>query len=219
MKNVILYTPSVVPPICEKEIFRYAGVKEPDPTTVELMQTVVEEAKSHLSFRSCYCELPVAIEGDSCRIGGVDFKSKNLSNLLEGCDTALVFAATIGVDIDRLIMKYSRISPSKALMLQAFGTERIEALCDTFCRDYEAQSGNSLTNRFSAGYGDFSINHQKEIFEFLNCQKLIGLTLNDSFLMTPTKSVTAICGISQKIAAYKTNKCSNCQKTDCLYRG
>ena len=195
MKNVILYTPSVVPPICEKEIFRYAGVKEPDPTTAELMQTVVEEAKSHLSFRSCYCELPVAIEGDSCRIGGVDFKSKNLSNLLEGCDTALVFAATIGVDIDRLIMKYSRLSPSKALMLQAFGTERIEALCDAFCRDYEAQSGNSLTNRFSAGYGDLTLELQREIIATLNTPKNIGVSLNESLLMSPSKSVTAIIGI------------------------
>ena len=107
MKNVILYTPSAAPSVCEKEIFRYAGVKEPDAATVELMQTVIEESKPHLSFNSCYCELPVCVEGDCCRLGGVFFESKNLSELLKDCDSALVLAATIGVGIDRLIMKYS----------------------------------------------------------------------------------------------------------------
>lgn len=53
-----------------------------------------------------------------------------------------------------------------------------------------------LRPRFSPGYGDFDICYQEPIVRMLNCAKTIGLTLTDSFMMTPTKSVTAVIGIS-----------------------
>ena len=63
----------------------------------------------------------------------------------------MLFAATLGAEFDRLLMKYSKLSPAKALMQQAFGTERIEALCDAFCKDYEEEQRVYLQSRFSAG--------------------------------------------------------------------
>ena len=95
-------------------------------------------------------------------------------------------------------MKYSKISPSKALMFQALGAERIESLCDTFCNDMNNELGVRLKPRFSAGYGDLPLEVQKDIFRVLDCPRKIGLTLNDSLLMSPTKSVTAIVGIEDE---------------------
>ena len=115
---------------------------------------------------------------------------KNLKNTKK----VILFAATIGIGIDRLIAKYSKISPSKAVVLDAIGSERIEALCDEFCEDLKRKFGN-LKPRFSAGYGDLSVEKQNEIFSILKCDKNIGLTLNDSFMMSPSKSVTAFVGI------------------------
>jgi cobalamin-dependent methionine synthase I len=110
----------------------------------------------------------------------------------------LVFAATVGVGVDRAIAKYSRIAPSKAFMLSALGAERIEALCDAFCREYAFEKNVALTPRFSSGYGDCPLDVQRQIFYLLDCPKNIGLTLNDSMLMSPTKSVTAFVGIKEK---------------------
>ena len=141
-----------------------------------------------------------------------------LSKNLKDCSSVIVFAATIGVEIDRLIAKYGRISPSKALVIQAIGAERIEALCDEFCSDIANEKKMRLTPRFSPGYGDLPLNIQKNIFDVLDCSKRIGLTLNDSLIMSPSKSVTAFVGVSHGEVIEK-NKCSLCDKTDCAYRG
>ena len=83
-------------------------------------------------------------------------------------------------------------------MFQALGAERIESLCDTFCNDMNNELGVRLKPRFSAGYGDLPLEVQKDIFRVLDCPRKIGLTLNDSLLMSPTKSVTAIVGIEDE---------------------
>lgn len=80
--------------------------------------------------------------------------------------------------------------------MQAIGAERIEALCDTFCKDME--NDFVLKPRFSPGYGNLPLQIQKDIISVLDCPKQIGLTLNSSMLMSPTKSVTAITGIKNK---------------------
>ena len=129
-------------------------------------------------------------------IGSITSDSKALRKNLEGCERAVVFAATLGLDMDRLIAKYAGVKTAKALLFQAIGTERIEALCDVFCEDLQREYAQ-VKQRFSAGYGDFSISAQKEIFTMLDCSRQIGLTLNDSLLMSPTKSVTAIVGVKK----------------------
>ena len=85
-----------------------------------------------------------------------------------------------------------------SVCLQAIGAERIEALCNAFSLEMKneyAKSGRSLRPRFSAGYGDLPLELQREIFNALGCERRIGLTLNDSLIMSPSKSVTAIIGI------------------------
>lgn len=193
------------PPFCEKEILRYAGCRSEDKDVLSLIHSCIDEVRQKLSYKVCYGEFDV---------GFLNVKSKNLEN----CKSVIIFAATIGVEIDRLISKYSRISPSRALITQAIGAERIEALCDEFCKDIAKEKNIFLTNRFSPGYGDLSLDIQRDIFNVLDCSKRIGLTLNDSLIMSPSKSVTAFVGVTNK-DTIKTNKCSLCDKTDCAYRG
>ena len=86
-------------------------------------------------------------------------------------------------------------------MLDALGAERIESLCETFCKELSLKSrakGACVTPRFSPGYGDLPLTFQKEIFRVLDCPRQIGLSLNESLLMSPSKSVTAIMGIRRK---------------------
>ena len=82
-------------------------------------------------------------------------------------------------------------------MLQAIGAERLESFCDIFCRDISCEYNEKLRPRVSPGYGDIPLSMQKEIFSALDCSRKIGLSLNASLLMTPTKSVTAIVGIGE----------------------
>lgn len=197
MNSVILNTTYHTPPFCEKEILRYAGCKSADNETHKLLTDCINEAQDKLTYKVCYRELPVTVKGDICDFDAFKTRSQSLSKNLDDCSRVILFGATVGIEIDRLIAKYGRISPTRALMFQAIGAERIEALCDAFCADIQNALSIGLKPRFSPGYGDLPLDIQKEVFALLDCPKQIGLTLNSSLLMSPSKSVTAFLGIKK----------------------
>ena len=212
--NTILTKTYPAPPFCDREILRYAGVKgDADEQTLALLQQAKDEIKDKLSYKVCYCDLPVQIVDDVCDFSVFSVRSKTLSKRLADCKRAVVFAATLGVEIDRLLLKYGKIAPAKALFLQAIGAERIESLCNAFCADLPCAGA-----RFSPGYGDLPLQTQKDIFALLDCERKIGLTLTDSLLMSPTKSVTAFVGLGRTMCETNEEKCRNCAKTDCAFR-
>lgn len=218
MNNIVLTKSYSELPVHKKEILRYAGCKTADEEVEKLLKTCLSEAKDQLKFNVCYAFLSVSVRGNVCDFGTFMIESDDLIKNLTGCEKVVVFAATVGVGIDRLISKYSRISPSKALMFQAIGAERIETLCDRFCDDIKNEVKRNLKPRFSPGYGDVPLSLQKDIFNLIGCEKKIGLTLNDSFLMSPTKSVTAFVGISNGDKIERNNKCEICNNQGCTFR-
>ena len=183
------------------EVFRYMGVKTPDEKTEQLADECIAEFASDAHIgKVCFCYCDTILHKD----GVVDLsfcsvESNSLSKHLRGCDKAVVFSATIGIGIDRLIQKHMRLSPARALCFEAIGNAQIESLCDVFCDELQKDNPTfSLTSRFSPGYGDLSLEVQKSIFATLDCPKRTGLTLTDSLLMTPSKAVTAIVGLKTK---------------------
>ena len=198
MSELILIKNYKEPPVCYKEILRYADVKSPNNEILNVLNECLNEVKDKLAYKVCYIKTPLSVDGENCDFDVFKVNSENLAINLKDADEVIIFAATVGIEIDRLITKYSYISPVKAVMLQAIGTERVEALCNTFCKDMAENFCGVLSPRFSAGYGDLPLETQKEIFTILNCEKHIGLTLNESLIMSPTKSVTAFAGIKYK---------------------
>ena len=87
---------------------------------------------------------------------------------------------------------------AKASFLNAIGAAAVVNVCDQLneelCR-IAAEEGKSLRPRYSAGYGDFSLENQRGIFDLLSPAKHIGLTLKDNLIMVPEKSVTAVIGL------------------------
>ena len=186
--------------ISKREILRYMKCQTKDEQTESLIDKGICECHGRFSYKVVCSVFDIKNDNGMLDLGFAKVKSRDLSKALSDCVSIILFAATIGLDIDRLILKFGRISPSLALCIQAIGAERIEALCDRFSLDMKgkfASEGKSLTPRFSAGYGDLPLEFQREIFSALSCEKNIGLTLNDSLLMSPTKSVTAIMGIKK----------------------
>lgn len=210
-----------LPPVCRREVLRYAGMKTETPEVSPLLDAVLAEAADVTGGQVCWQEFPIARERGTLDLGFARTESQALTRNLAGCDRIVVFAATLGLAFDRLIARYSRISPAKALLMQALGAERIERLCDAFCdqirRESEAR-GLHTAPRFSPGYGDFPLSLQADIFRALDCPRRIGLTLNESLLMSPSKSVTAIIGLGPCPIHQPHTGCQSCGKTDCLYR-
>ena len=218
----IVYTEAFdLPAVDTAEIFRYAGVRTASVELEQLMEDALSEAAPLLTGKVCWAEFPVSSTQEMLDLGFAKVHSASLSRNLSGCDRILVFGATVGLALDRLIVRYGHTAPSKALMLQAIGAERIEALCDAFCeklRQEAAIRGLHLRPRFSPGYGDLPLELQTDIFRVLDCSRRIGLTLNESLLMSPSKSVTAIVGLSPCPGIHAADGCCQCGKTDCIYR-
>lgn len=218
MNSVIINKAYQELPFDKKEILRYTACKQADGELSRALDLCIDEVRDKLSYRVCYKILPLSVKDDCCDFGLLRLNSQGLSKNLASCDTAVVFAATLGVGIDRLIAKYGRISPSRALLFQAIGAQQIEALCDKFCEDIEAELQKNTRPRFSPGYGDLPLEVQRSIFAVLDCEKRIGATLNDSLLMSPSKSVTAFVGISDCNKTKIGKACVDCDKGDCIFR-
>lgn len=210
-----------LPPLNRREVLRYAGAKADTPEVSALLDETYALSSPLLSAKVCWSEFPIKREGCLLDLGFAKTSSEALCRALKDCDRIVLFAATLGLGLDRLIARCGYLSPAKALMLQAIGAERIEALCDVFCdhlRLDSAKNGLHPVPRFSPGYGDLPLEMQKDIFRILDCPRKIGLTLNESLLMSPSKSVTAIVGLSPCAGPDPKNRCSQCGKTDCMYR-
>jgi len=189
--------------INKKEILRYMCSHSSNNDIEDVINDCLSEAGKNdvFNYSVCYRLYDISVKGKSCDLGFTTIESKDLSKNLSGCSQIILFAATCGVGIDRLIVKYNRISPVKALCMQAIGTEHAEKLCDAFEADIMSElkeKGLITKPRYSPGYGDVSINLQKDIFTELQCSSRIGITLGENMLMIPTKSVTAIIGIRKE---------------------
>ena len=76
-----------------------------------------------------------------------------------------------------------------------------------------------LTDRFSPGYGDFPFSQQRDFFDVLDITRRIGVSLTESGLMLPQKSVTALIGVSDRPQAHRHRGCASCILfEDCGFR-
>lgn len=182
------------PPIDQREALRYAGVRGDDRDSAELLSECYLSLLPRLGYRVCYREMDISEPLPSRMLAG----SEGLRTHLAGASRIIIFAATLGIEPDRAVARAAVGSARAALMYQAIGAERIEALCDAFSLEMKEKyslTGALTTSRFSPGYGDLSLECQRDIFALLDCERQIGVSLGERLLMTPTKSVTAIIGI------------------------
>ena len=182
------------PPIDRREVLRYARGREGDAATEALLNEVIAEAAPLYTYTATTRILPLTVGEDTVTLDGLTLSSRALAAALCGAGRALLLAVTVGPRADRLLSRYARLSPARALLLDALGSERAEALCEATVAHVTAE-GYRLTRRFSPGYGDLPLAAQRVLFSLLDCERTLGLTLNESLLMSPAKSVTAIAGI------------------------
>lgn len=209
--------------IDRKEVLRYLGYGKSaaDENVNLLIDQCAMELYDVASPKHIYKIMPVSETGDEIHAEGVTIKSRNLTKNLFGCDRMVLFAATLGPQVDQLIAKKSCLAMSEAVIMQATAAVAIEEYCD-LCQDEIAkvavEEGFFLRPRFSPGYGDFSIAHQHDFMRLLDCPRKIGLTMTEKYLLVPSKSVTAVIGLSKDDAKCHKSGCEVCNKKDCAFR-
>jgi 5-methyltetrahydrofolate--homocysteine methyltransferase len=124
---------------------------------------------------------------------------EDIHDLLKDCQKAVFFCCTLGNSADRLIVYAGAYDISDQLYTDALANAAIEQVCDMLQQKIASDySEYEQTMRFSPGYGDYPLALQPEILKFLDAKKRIGVTVTDSLLMTPTKSVSDVIGLKKR---------------------
>lgn len=130
--------------------------------------------------------------------GGLKISSKLVKRVMRGCSRVVIFAVTIGHELEAEVAKLMKAGDmAEAVMLDSVGGESAEGCAEYLNQLVQKEAhrrGLHLTMRFSPGYGDWRLEGQRELFKALTPEK-IGITLTESCLMLPRKSITGIIGM------------------------
>lgn len=207
-----------------KEAVRYLGFgrREADEATLRLVTTAFSQLERAASPRIVWRVFDLKTAGEGrLDIGGMEVESRSLWKNMKGCCQAVVLGATLGSGVDLLMRRQSLTDMAAAVVTQACAAAMLEEYLDgeqeKIGRELERE-GKYLRPRFSPGYGDFSICHQGQLLAMLEAPKRIGLSMTDSSMLTPVKSVTAVIGVSTVKEPCHRKGCEACGKTDCIYR-
>ena len=207
--------------ISGKEVLRYLGYRgvAPDGRISSLVGELSAVFTANVVPKSVYGIWGCQVDSSTTALGGMAVNSENLAEHLEGCDRAALLAATLGTEADTLLRRYSVQDMEKAVIAQAVCSAMLEAYCDDIETELAQKpelGGLCPRPRFSPGYGDFDIYHQKDILSILKCGR-IGLSLSDGCMLIPSKSVTAVIGFSQE-RRQAVGKCGRCAARQCEFR-
>ena len=204
------------------EILRYLRVRGESPEELRAqVETTARELAESLPPKFVYRAFPLEFGADGVTLvgSGVTLTGGLAQKMLQHCDTAVLLCCTLGMEFEQRLRAMERRDMGKAVSLDA-GSAWVESGCDAAEREIaERFSGRYLTDRFSPGYGDLPLSLQPAVLAALDAQRRLGIHLSDSFLMTPSKSVTAVIGVSDTPQPARVRGCGYCaMRGKCEYR-
>ena len=110
----------------------------------------------------------------------------------------VMFCVTLGAAFDAWQRRLSVLSAADALLSQQIGLDAVEREMDELENEVKVKvegEGLKLRPRRSPGYGDLPLELSREIINRLDATRKIGVSITDSDLLVPSKSVTAICEV------------------------
>ncbi|GAB1401945.1 hypothetical protein MASR1M68_08560 [Elusimicrobiota bacterium] len=168
-----------------------------DGKTENLITESIDNVQKILQPKYALSYINKKIEKDKIIIEDFVIESKDIIKLLEKSDIICGFVATIGHAIDIKIDLLQKQNKALAYIYDSIGSVAIEQLVNNINEEIKkSNSGSAITRRFSVGYGDWKIENQKPFLKWLGADK-IGITLSDTFQMSPMKSVSAIMGLEK----------------------
>ena len=164
------------------------------------------------------------IEGDSVHFkSGHIFNGPNIAKILEGSEIAVIFIFTLGKKIDDLINKERGSGGTlETIIMDSITTSMLGTLGDYAGRliknSMPLQKGYGATCTYSPGQYKWTIEEQKEIHKMVDGSS-IGVSLNESFLMIPFKSISGIYGFGPENKINRTRvACDLCPRENCIGR-
>lgn len=205
------------------EVLEYLGWRGGEiPQEVDLcIDACIEDTLHAVQARYTYRVFQLE-RSDGLRLAGTDFvlPGNDVAALLADCKQCVLLAATLGSGLEPIIRRAEVRDMTRAVVLDCCGSAAIEALCDQAeARIAHALTAPYLTDRFSPGYGDMPIDCQRQFTDILDTARQIGLTLTDSCILTPRKSVTAVIGLADRPQTKRLRGCAYCSMfKNCTFR-
>lgn len=197
------------------EALRYLGVPAPAPAELRL-RTERAAAELAAAVRPRWVWRVFSLSGGegggfALTGAGLTLSGQTARTMLAGCRGAVLLACTLGAEFDALLRGQQVRDMSEAVIVDACGSALVEAGCDAAEGEIRARlSGTFLTDRFSPGYGDLPLDLQREVCALLDAPRRLGLTVTDSLLLNPGKSVTAVIGLSDTPQPARVRGCGCC---------
>jgi hypothetical protein len=158
---------------------------------------------------------------DGVVVGGKFFKTdKIVTGQLRKSEKAILFVCTIGSEMEAWSREQLKEGDSVVgHIVDTVASAAVENATDVlhdFIGERMLVNGLQITNRYSPGYCNWSVSEQHLLFSFLP-QRFCGITLSDSALMVPIKSVSGIIGAGREVKRVEYF-CNTCGMKDCTYR-
>jgi hypothetical protein len=140
------------------------------------------------------------------------------SHQMDSPEILLVYAVTLGGELDKRIMSIHKESLSRAFILDTAGSEMVEQIADHMEADLWERldlKEYRRTARFSPGYCDWRLEGQQGLCTFLHADT-IGIHCTKTWSMLPSKSITAVI-LGARAMPFLT-PCPLCNQTVCPHR-
>ena len=205
------------------EPLRYLGVRgQPEPALYAELSAVADRLARSVTPRYIWRAFPLSFREEGPTLEGIDLTLPGTmaARMLGECSQAVLLVCTLGAGFEALLRAEQARSIARAAMLDACGSVWVEAGCAAAEEEIAARApGSYLTDRFSPGYGDLPLALQKDICGVLDAGRRLGVQVTDSFLMNPSKTVTAVIGLSPRPQPARIRGCGACAwREDCQYR-
>ena len=180
------------------EVLRYLKSKG-DQTLISDIAAVRGELSRVISPAAAAVCFPLEWREGSLFCGELELPGKSIAEHFKGCDSCIALAVTLGFEADRMISTLGFTDPYRALIADACATAAVEDLADmmTLSAREIFGEGKRITYRFSPGYGDLPLALQPKLLALVDARRMLGLSVSNSMLLSPIKSVTAFIGLQQ----------------------
>lgn len=196
------------------EALRYLGVPTPAPAALRAQaERISRTLCAQIQPRWVYRVFPLLPEHSGFTLSGtgVSLSGGTARTMLSQCRGAAVLACTLGAPFDALLRAQQARDMAGAAILDALGSALVEAGCTAAGAELSARlPGQFLTDRFSPGYGDLPLDLQPALCALLDAGRRLGITVGQSLLMNPCKSVTAVIGLADAPQPARVRGCAYC---------
>lgn len=199
------------------------GVREvPAENIAGLLERCEKRVLDVIRPNYVYREAELEFTENGIRAGNMSelLTGSDIARHLAGCTKAVLFAATLSAEADKLIRQAAVTDVAESFAIDCLCSAAVEQVCDAAEEEiFSVIEAPYRTWRFSPGYGDLPLGIQGSFLKMLNAQRRIGLTVTDSMLLIPSKSVTALIGISDAPVSRGKRGCGSCNmRENCAYR-